>query len=348
MNTDHPLIEIIIPNWNGIHLLVHCLDSLRSQSCKDFTITVVDNGSQDGSVDKLRRDYSEVKIIRFDRNKGFSAAVNEGIKGSSSPWVLLLNNDIEVDAHCLQVLKETIFQENRYEYFALRMVNYHARELLDGAGDGYLRGGSGYRLGTMEKFGPPYNIDREVFGACAGAALYKREFFNKVGMFDEDFFAYLEDVDINLRANRLGLRCCYLSTAVVYHIGSASLGSKINAMTVRLSTRNTFCLLAKNYPLSLFIQYFPLICIYQVFWLFYVTKKKNLLPYLQGLVQAGRIIPKMLKKRNEIVKLDTLSSKKFAEKLHAAEVDVLTSIIAKRKAAGKGNALFTVYCKLFL
>ncbi len=348
MKDNNPLIEIIIPNWNGIHFLVHCLDSLRRQTCQDFSVTVVDNGSEDNSVKRLEQDYSEVNVIQFGKNKGFSVAVNAGIKSASSRWILLLNNDIEVDDKCLQILKETILQDFPYDYFALRMVNYHNREFLDGAGDGFLRGGAGYRLGTGEKYGPPYNIDKEVFGACAGAALYKKEFFDTVGLFDEDFFAYLEDVDINLRARYLGCRCCYLANAVVYHIGSASLGSKINPMTVRLSTRNTLCLLVKNYPLSLFVCYFPVICVYQVFWLFYVIKKRCFIPYLQGLAQAIRIIPKMIGKRRSLAQMQTITKPEFARLLHAAETEVIISIMAQRKTAGKGNALFSMYCKLFL
>ncbi len=348
MNAETPLIEIVIPNWNGFHLLAHCLDSLRRQTCKDFSVTVVDNGSQDDSAEKIIKGYPEVKIIRFPHNKGFSAAVNSGIKKSSSEWILLLNNDIEVDPNCLHVLKQTILQENSYDYFALRMLSFHDRELLDGAGDGYLRGGAGFRLGSMQKYGPPYDRDKEVFGACAGAALYKKGFFDKVGFFDEDFFAYLEDVDINLRALRAGLRCLYLASAIVYHMGSASLGSKINATTVRLSTRNTLFLLVKNYPLSLFIRYFPIICIYQVFWFIYALKKKYFFSYVLGLFQAGRSMPAMLRKRRSMAKFQKLSSGKLAEKLHTAEAEVITSIMAQRRAARKGTALFYLYRKLFL
>jgi GT2 family glycosyltransferase len=348
MKDNNPLIEIVIPNWNGYHLLVQCLESLRRQTCRDFSITVVDNGSKDKSVEKLARDYAEVKVIPFEQNRGFSVAVNAGIKDASSQWILLLNNDIEVDSNCLHVLKETINQNLPYDYYALRMMNFHDRELLDGAGDGFLRGGAGYRLGTREKYGPPYNIDKEVFGACAGAALYKREFFDTVGLFDEDFFAYLEDVDINLRAKALGCHCCYLSSAVVYHIGSATFGSKINAVTVRLSTRNTLCLLVKNYPCSFIFRYFLIICSYQLFWFVYVIKKRNFLPYLQGLAQAACIIPKMIEKRRKPKLAQALPKSEFAKLLLAAETEVIISIMAQRKMAGKGNALFSIYCKIFL
>lgn len=348
MNAEDPLIEVVIPNWNGIHLLVHCLDSLRQQTCRNFSVTVVDNGSTDDSVLVLERQYPEVKIIRFEENRGFSAAVNAGIRGAGAHWILLLNNDMEVEPHCLNILKEHANRSASYDFFALRMVNFHSRNFLDGAGDGILRGGVGYRIGTLEKYGPPYDTDREVFGACAGAALYKKEFFEKVDLFDEDFFAYLEDVDLNLRALHAGCRCYYISSAIVYHIGSATSGSKINPLTVRLSTRNNLLVLIKNYPFLLIFRFSLAICIYQFFWFLFVIKKGNFLPYLQGLLQVIPQIPKTLKKRRRILDGSIVPAGIFGSLLTSSEDQVVASIMARRTAEGKGNWLLTLYCTIFL
>ncbi len=347
MVPNEPLIEIVIPNWNGKRFLKDCLDSLARQSLRHFTITVVDNGSSDGSVALLERDYSEVKIIRFAENRGFSVAVNAGIEQATAPWILLLNNDMEVAQDCLAALDCGIEQYREYDFFALKMKNFHQRFLLDGAGDGVLRGGVGYRLGTMEHDGPPYDTDRDVFGACAGAALYRRDFFARVGLFDNDFFAYLEDVDLNMRARRAGCRCRFLASAIVYHIGSATSGSKINPLTIRLSTRNNLNVLVKNYPLSLIFLYFPVICLYQTAWFFFVLKKKMFLPYLKGLLQFfGQLPQMMVKRRNGLA--HQLTAKEFGQLLCQAEKDVITSIMARRSAEGKNNLLLQVYCKLFL
>jgi GT2 family glycosyltransferase len=348
MNAEGPAIEVVIPNWNGIHLLAHCLNSLRQQTCTDFSVTVVDNGSTDDSALVLAHEYPEVKIIRFQENKGFSAAVNAGIRESRAGWILLMNNDMEVDTHCLHHLNRHIQRPSPYDFYALRMVNFHSRNFLDGAGDGFLRGGVGYRIGTLERYGPPYDTDREVFGACAGAALYKKELFNKIGLFDEDFFAYLEDVDLNLRAQHAGCRCYYLSSAIVYHIGSATSGSKINPITVRLSTRNNLFVLIKNYPFSLLFRFFPVICIYQFFWLLFVVKKRQFFPYLQGLLQAISQISQTAKKRRQIVAGSTVSPVKFGKLLTSAEAEVVASIMARRTAEGKWNWPLTMYCKIFL
>ncbi|MCK5069109.1 MAG: glycosyltransferase family 2 protein, partial [Desulfocapsa sp.] len=231
-------IDIVIPNFNGKVFLRNCLNSLQKQTCTEFSVIVVDNGSTDGSIELLSEEYPKVKVLSWDENRGFSAAVNAGIDAGSAPLIFLLNNDTELDKHCLDELIATAQAKAGYDFFAAKMLNYHERTSLDGAGDAFLRGGVGYRIGTMETDGNYYNTARQVFGACAGAALYRRDFFDELGLFDEDFFAYLEDVDLNLRANSRGKKCWYVPDARVYHIGSATTGSKINPFTVSLSTRN--------------------------------------------------------------------------------------------------------------
>ena len=228
------------------------------------------------------------------------------------------------------------------------MLNYHQRQFIDGAGDAVLRGGVGYRLGTMEQDGKDYQEDRESFGACAGAALYSKRFFSTVGLFDVDFFAYLEDVDLNMRARRHGLRCMFVAEAIVYHIGSASSGSKINRLTIRLSTRNNIHVLAKNYPLRLFLRFFPAIIVYQLAWMLFCIKNGMLLPYLQGLYQGIRMLPQSYKKGQALQKNgDLMHPDLFAATLKCSEKEAIGSIMARRTAMGKNNFLLFCYCKLF-
>lgn len=347
MPRNEPSIEILIPNWNGRHLLKDCLDSLQSQTVDDFAVTVIDNGSTDGSVEFIAGSYPEVRCIALPDNRGFSAAVNAGITQSAAPWILLLNNDMEVEAGCLAALHQAIDRDRDYDFFALKMMNFHHRSYIDGAGDGVLRGGAGYRLGTMEIDGPPYDKEREVFGACAGAALYRRDLFDRVGLFDSDFFAYLEDVDLNLRARRLGCRCRFLPGARVYHIGSATSGSKFNPLTIRLSTRNSINVVVKNYPPALLLRYLPVIAIYQLAWFCFCVKKRLLRPYLQGLVAAGRCLPTMTAKRSAPVGAQ-ITVAEFDAILRRGERDAVKSIMARRRAEGKGNGLLRLYCRFFL
>lgn len=344
-----PLIEVIIPNWNGRDMLLHCLDSLYKQSFDDFLITVVDNGSSDDSCQAVEEKYPQTKLIKLASNTGFSFAVNAGIKNAKGKLLLLLNNDMEVTPNCLEKLVEGVAKYPEFDFFALKMLSFTQREFIDGAGDAVLRGGVGYRLGTLERDGDRYSRDKETFGACGGAALYKRELFEQIGSFDQCFFAYLEDVDFNLRARRLHKKCMYLAEAVVYHIGSATTGSKFNRRTITLSTRNNFYVICKNYPFSLILRFFPAICIYQFMWLLFCIKKRMFLPYLSGLYEACISLPVLLKKRAKLLRqLHKKDIDRFAEQIISAEREAVQSIKARRLKEGKKNTVLDLYCRLFL
>jgi len=340
-------IDIVIPNFNGKQFLDTCLSSIYAQTVDSFLIIVVDNGSEDGSVDFIRNRYPDVRLIALGENTGFSAAVNKGIKAGHSPFVFLLNNDTELAADCLEKLLGAA-EKHSDAFFAPKMINYTEREMLDGAGDGFLRGGVGYRLGTMEKDSPLYDKSKTVFGACGGAAFYRRSMLAEIGLLDEDFFAYLEDVDLNFRANRAGFTCRYIPEARVFHIGSATTGSKINPFTVRLSTRNNLLLLVKNYPISLFIRFFPALCIYHFFWFLFVIKKWQLPAYIAGLFGFMRKSPSLLQKRREVQNRAVISNRELADRILQAEHDVVVSIMSRRESQGKGNWLLKMYLKIFL
>ncbi len=346
MSSFQPLVDIVIPHYNGVDFLATCLRSLFQQSYSFFSITVVDNGSSDSSLEFIRKNYPLVHIISWPVNKGFSPAVNAGILAGTAPLVFLVNNDTELELDCLEHLVQTAMIQTEYDFFAAKMINFHHRHLLDGAGEGFLRGGAGYRLGTMEKDDDFYRQPRRVFGACAGAALYRRELFETIGLFDEDFFAYLEDVDFNVRANSRGKKCYFVPDARVFHIGSATSGSKINPFTVKLSTRNNFFVLAKNYPLSFFFRFFPALCVYQLFWLAFVVKRKQFPAFVRGVIEFFTSLPLMLKKRKEVLAHITLSSDELARIFALAEREVVVSIMKRRQAQGKTNRFLWVYLRL--
>ncbi len=349
-----PEIEIVIPNWNGESLLSCCLDSLKKQSHQRFHITVVDNGSTDGSLALLAREYSFVRVIAFPENRGFSVAVNAGLRKARCPWVLLLNNDMEVAPDCLARLADGIAAYPDHDFFALKMYNYHQRNILDGAGDAFLRGGAGYRLGTMEQDGERYSFDRPCFGACAGAGLYHQRLFARVGYFDEDFFAYLEDVDLNVRASQAECKCMFLASAKVYHIGSATTGakygSKFNEITLRLSTRNSINLLVKNYSPLLLLRFFPTILIYQFFWFLFCVKKGHFCSWWRGMREALSFssLHSFHKKYRLALAGEGWRQKwQQGNRICAAEREAVHSIMARREAAGKNNFLLKVYLVLF-
>lgn len=328
-------------------MLDHCLSSLAGQSCREFAVTVVDNGSADHSLQLLREKYPWVKTILFQENQGFCKAVNAGIAASSADWIFLLNNDIEMEKDCIAQLYQGIASYPEIDFFAIKMLGFTERDVVDGAGDEVFRGGVGYRLGTLEKDGEIYSRDRDCFGACAGAALYRATLFSAIGVFDERFFAYLEDVDFNFRAQRAGKKCRFLHRAKIYHIGSATTGSKINPTTVRLSTRNAFWVMRKNYSFYLFLRFLPAILIFQFMWLCYCTKHRKLGSYLRGVMEALSGLGQF-----ESHGVDRVNSLQIEDRLYAraiidSEKVALGSIMARRKAAGKGNLLLRCYRRLF-
>ena len=292
---------MVIPNWNGERFLPACLSSLRGQSFEDFDVIMVDDNSTDGSVSFVRRNFPEVRVLPLDENKGFSAAVNAGIRASGAKYVALLNNDTEVDPGWLHALVEAAEVHPEAGLFASKMVDFYDRRVLDGAGDALRRSGLPLRLGHGELDRGQYDETAFVFGACAGAALYKREMLDDVGLFDEDFFANCEDGDLSFRAQLAGYRCLYAPESTIYHMGSATFGKR-SPTSVRLGTRNSLCLLVKNLPAPLVPGLLPFVLAGQLSRLIVTASTSTLRAHLEGIAGALRLLPLMLKKRREVQK----------------------------------------------
>ena len=249
-------VTVVIPNYNGMKFMEPCMAALEKQTCKDFEILVVDNGSSDGSVDWLRS--HQYPTIFLEENTGFSGAVNVGIKASKTPFVLLLNNDTEVEPDFIGEMIKAIRRSDQIFAVSSKMVQMYHKELMDDAGDMYSVLGWAYQRG-VGRSSKGYNREREVFSACAGAAIYRRAVFEQIGYFDEMHFAYLEDIDVCYRAKIFGWHNRYCPTAVVYHVGSGTSGSKYNAFKVRLAARNNVYLNYKNMPLfQLLVNFLPI------------------------------------------------------------------------------------------
>ena len=240
-------VSVIIPNYNGEKYIKNCLISLFNQSLKPDEIIIVDNNSSDKSVEIIEEFKEKVTLVKLDTNKGFSVAVNEGIKRAKSEFVALLNNDTELDKEWLKQLYLAINKDEKIFSCCSKMLRYDNRNIIDDVGDEYNILGWATKTGDG-KDSSDYVEDRYVFSSCAGAAIYRRGIFDEIGLFDENFFAYFEDVDISYRANIYGYKNLFASKAIVYHIGSASSGSRHNDFKVRLAARNNIYLIYKNMP----------------------------------------------------------------------------------------------------
>ncbi len=250
-------ITIIIPNYNGLQFLPPCLNALSSQTCQDFEILVVDNGSADGSVEWLRE--HEIPALLLSENTGFSGAVNAGLRAVRTPYVILLNNDTEAAPLYVEKLLKAIERSPRIFSVSPKMLQMYHRELMDDAGDMYSIMGWAYQRGVGQE-AERYDHPCHIFSACAGAAIYRREVFGRIGYFDEMHFAYLEDIDVGYRAKIEGYYNRYCPEAVVYHVGSGTSGSRYNPFKVRLAARNNVYLNYKNMPpLQLLINSVPIL-----------------------------------------------------------------------------------------
>jgi len=243
------LVNVVIVNWNGKAFLSKCLDGLSRQLYRPLCVTVVDNGSEDGSVDFIVRNFPEVKIIELSGNLGFSRANNIALENADAGYIALLNNDAVPHPSWLGELVGALESHPEAGFAASKMVFYDNPGIIDRAGDVYTRAGTGLLRGRGK---PSDSYDRHefVFGACAGAALYRTEMLRDIGFFDEDFFILYEDVDLSFRAQLKGYKCIYVPNAVVYHVGSGSIGDD-TPTSVYYSHRNLEWVYIKNMPASL-------------------------------------------------------------------------------------------------
>ncbi len=257
---------VIIPHYNKLSLLKECLKYLDGQNYVNFEVAIVDNGSTDGSAEyiyDLSKNDKKYHAILFNENMGFAYAVNKGIKyaiENSFDYSILLNNDAYVKSDFVENLTDSILSHRDAFAVSSLMLNFKKPNIVDSFGDYYTILGWAYqgRVGTDIN---EIIEDEMAFSACGGASIYRNTVFEKIGLFDEKFFAYLEDIDVSYRAKLHGYNVYTCKDAVCYHLGSATSGSKYNKFKVKMSARNNIYLIYKNMPIyQLLINLIP-ICI---------------------------------------------------------------------------------------
>lgn len=274
-------VTIIIPNYNGKQLLDNCIRTLERQSEPDFHLLIVDNGSTDGSGE-LTSDVLDMEWIFLTENTGFCGAVNVGIAHTKTPYFLLLNNDTEVEEHFVEEMLSGIKSSEKLFSCGAQMLDFKRRELLDNAGDYYTAFGWAIARG---KGRPAAQYDRavHVFSCCGGAVIYRTKLAKELGPFDEHHFAYLEDVDVGYRARIHGYKNRYLPKAKVYHVGSATTGTRYNEKKVFLAARNSMYLVYKNMPLLQFLLNLPFLLLGILIKTVFFARKGFAGSYLRGI-----------------------------------------------------------------
>lgn len=296
-----PEVSVIIPNWNGKSLIKNCLDSLKKQSYKNFETLVIDNGSTDGSVELIKKNYPYVNLVELDDNTGFAPAVNLGIKICTGSYMMLINNDTILDKDCIKFLVKSAKKYKDVGMVAAKILQMDNPKLIDSAGDYIDAVGHANNVGYGEMDGKNFKKEKSVFLVSGGGCLIKREVFESVGFFDPEYFAYMEDVDFSFRAQLKGFKGWLQPKAVIYHKHKAT-SSKFPAFTEYLQYRNMTMTIIKNFPKSLFYV--------DLNWLKIILVNINTMRFLAGegyFIEAVKAqwfilanLLKLLKKRREI------------------------------------------------
>ncbi|MDO8688394.1 MAG: glycosyltransferase family 2 protein [Dehalococcoidia bacterium] len=295
-----PRVSVIIPNWNGESLLPTCLDALRRQKYQDFEVVVMDNASTDGSRRLLREDHPEVRVVGLSQNLFFARACNAGIRLTETELVALLNNDTEAEPSWLEELVRALDSDSQYGFATSKLLLFDRRDTIQSAGDSYGSNGVPGNRGVWEKDDGRYDERCEVFGACGGASLFRRSMLEEIGLFDEEFRGYCEDVDLSFRAQLAGYRCVFAPEARVYHRLSATGGGPVASF---LCGRNFINVVVKDIPGSMLRRYWHRILGAQVGYAVHSlrhSREPAARARLKGQVSALLQLPSMLRKRRVV------------------------------------------------
>ncbi len=289
-------VTLAILNYNGRQLLPVVLDSIRAQTVNGFQVHVLDDASTDDSLAYLAEHWPDVRVIRSETNRGISAAMARAVTTAQTPYVAVLNNDLELDPRWVQEMRSTLEQHPEAAAADGKMLNFGRREELDGAGDLMARNGYPRRRGQRERDEGQYDEPCEVFSATGGAALFRREAFDVVGLFDSDLGAYYEDVDWGFRARLRGMSVRYAPTAVCYHMGSATTSNDPGRYAA-LIIRNQIIVVLKDFPARLLVRHLPRIVFFELKWAMFNALHGLGGAHARGVAAAIRALPTTLRKR---------------------------------------------------
>jgi GT2 family glycosyltransferase len=307
-----PRVSAAVLNFNGRRLLEVVLPSLAAQEYSDFEIVVIDDCSSDDSLAYLAREWPAVRVLGTgESNVGVSAALNVAVRACTGEFVALLNNDIELDPLWLQELVAALDHHPEAATAAGKLLNYHQRDRIDGAGDIFTRAAMAWGRGGGQPDRGQYDREEEIFAPTAGAGLYRTSAFTDVGPFDESFHAYFEDVDWGLRAQLAGYRSRYVPSALGYHMGGATTQGHKSSRYYELQHRNTLAVMIKDVPARFLLRYAYLIAWHQAIGLVYSTRAGMLRAHLRAYKAAAHAAPGWLRERRTIMQRRRIDLREF-------------------------------------
>ncbi len=295
-------ISVVIPNWNGKDEIGKCIDSLLTQSLEPHII-VVENGSTDGSLEFLQKNYPQIELVVNQKNLGFAGGVNSGIQralDSGAEYIALLNNDAVADKDWLKHLAAVLDEHPKVGIATCKLLNAD-KSRVDSTGDFYTTWGLPYPRDRNVSAESAQNKAGEVFGASGGASIYRTSMLREIGLFDKDFFAYYEDVDISFRAQLAGWKVFYEPKAEAYHQQGVS-SNKIKGFTTYQTFKNFPLLFWKNIPGKLMAKILPRFTFAYLSILVSSVFKGRSWPAFKGLIVSLFLLPKKLLERRRIQK----------------------------------------------
>lgn len=339
-------IAIVIPSLHRPDLTARCIESIQRQTlpAEKWKIVVVENEAQAGKVlpDPLPPNTMRIEL---PINEGTTNSINRGMAAVPSPFVLLLNNDVELESDYLEKLLAAMDSDESIGFATGKLLRAGDHTLIDGAGDAMLLAGGSYRIGHLDRDVGQFDKPLPLLSACGAAVLYRSKAFLWCGALDADFFAYLDDLDLALRAHLIGYSGVYVPDAVAYHVGSATFGQALHPRVVEYVTRNQLFVLMKDYPRPFLRRWLARIAAYQLLWCLFAVKSAGLGPYLRGLRGAWRGRKRMEHKYRELMAKRTIDDAELLRLMRMAERQVFDW--QQSRAPGQRSSLLAMYFHIF-
>jgi GT2 family glycosyltransferase len=323
-------ISIIIPHFNGKIILKSCLKSLLKNSFKEYEIIVVDNGSTDGSQELIRKEFSTVILVENDMNKGYAGGCNEGISHTKGKYIIFLNNDVEVAENFLEEMYKAINSDDKIGFVQPKMLSMQKKTCFD------YSGGAG---GEIDIFGFPFargrvfieleedksqydDMTNEIFWASGTAVLIRKSLLDILGSFDEDFFAHMEEIDLNWRAKLIGFKSIITMNTFLYHYSGYTLPAE-NPRKMYLNHRNNLIMILKNYSFLTLLWIFPIRLFLELIAFTYavITGNKNwAIGVLRGVAFVVKNFGSIWKKHSQIQDLRTVNDSEIMQNMYKGSV----------------------------
>jgi hypothetical protein len=310
-------VSVVIINYNGERYIKDCLRSVFDADIFASPVLLIDNKSDDRSLEIAKKYFPQVEIIELDKNYGPAKARNIGIKRIKTKWALLLDVDTIVTKDWLKALLNEVEGDSEIGIAVSRVLFYENKEMINSEGGGYA-----HYMGIMVLKNGFCHIDKvksevaEIGAAGAISMLVDKEKAIKVSLFDEDFFVYLEDLDFSLRMRLNGYKCLSIPSSVVYHRGGTANisyrgGEKYPEKNAYFHIKNRVILILKLYSLKTLFLCCPAILFYEMAILSIVLKKRLIRPYLEAWLKIFKSLPDIIQKRKDIQRNRKVSDAKL-------------------------------------